>query len=209
MNMNRNAPKTPLTKGPTVKNPQAAARTRTADPFITSDRPATASDRPRPLTPAGTGARGRARTRPADRNAPKTPLARAAAIAVLASLSLGGDALATRSTAPACSRACVERVKAQVRAEVARRHREHKRRVIAPYRSWLRSTRACESSGNYRTNTGNGFYGAYQFTLDTWHRAGGRGRPDLATPLEQDYRAVVWRLRIGNPHSSAGWPVCG
>jgi resuscitation-promoting factor RpfA len=81
--------------------------------------------------------------------------------------------------------------------------------VSRPYRGWLYSTRMCESGGRYGTNTGNGFYGAYQFMASTWRAAGGRGLPHLAEPLEQDYRAVRWRLMIGNPHTRAGWPVCG
>ena len=32
--------------------------------------------------------------------------------------------------------------------------------------------RVCESSDNYRDNTGNGYYGAYQFDLRTWHSNG-------------------------------------
>jgi hypothetical protein len=84
-----------------------------------------------------------------------------------------------------------------------------KLRVIAPYRAWLGMVRRCESGGNYGIANGNGFYGAYQFTLTTWWAAGGRGMPHLNPPLEQDYRAVIWRLKIGNPHTTAGWPVCG
>ena len=34
----------------------------------------------------------------------------------------------------------------------------------------LAQLRMCESSGNYAINTGNGFYGAYQFDLGTWQR---------------------------------------
>ncbi|MDX3189787.1 transglycosylase family protein, partial [Streptomyces sp. MN03-5084-2B] len=33
--------------------------------------------------------------------------------------------------------------------------------------------RMCESSGRYATNTGNGYYGAYQFDLPTWRSVGG------------------------------------
>lgn len=87
--------------------------------------------------------------------------------------------------------------------------RRKKRRFIAPYEDWLYSTRMCESGGRYDTNTGNGFYGGYQFTLSTWRAAGGSGMPHLAEPLEQDYRAVRWRLMIGDPHTPGGWPVCG
>lgn len=85
----------------------------------------------------------------------------------------------------------------------------HRRSVIRPFRAWLYRTRMCESGGNYRANTGNGFYGAYQFVPSTWWAAGGRGMPHLAEPLEQDYRAVIWRKMIGDPHTPAGWPVCG
>ena len=37
--------------------------------------------------------------------------------------------------------------------------------------------RSCESHGNYQVNTGNGFYGAYQFDLGTWRSMGGSGLP--------------------------------
>lgn len=70
---------------------------------------------------------------------------------------------------------------------------------------WLRSTRACESGGNYRTNTGNGFYGAYQFDASSWRGAGGRGYAHQAPPREQDYRATVWKHIAG----TGAWPVCG
>jgi hypothetical protein len=41
-------------------------------------------------------------------------------------------------------------------------------RVIGPYRGWLARVRACESGGRYNINTGNGFLGAYQFTVSSW-----------------------------------------
>jgi hypothetical protein len=63
----------------------------------------------------------------------------------------------------------------------------------------------CESGGDYAINTGNGFYGAYQFTLHSWHAVGGWGYPNRNTPLEQDYRAVRL-LKAGGP---GNWPVCG
>ena len=49
----------------------------------------------------------------------------------------------------------------------------------------------CESTNRYDINTGNGYYGAYQFDLPTWRSVGGSGRPDQATPAEQDYRALI------------------
>ncbi len=46
----------------------------------------------------------------------------------------------------------------------------------------------CESSGNWRANTGNGHYGGLQFSQSSWRAAGGRkyaARADLATRAEQ------------------------
>lgn len=97
--------------------------------------------------------------------------------------------------------ACEKRVDHKEHAKTVRRWRQAAR----PYRAWLSSTRWCESRGRYGTNTGNGFYGAYQFDLTTWWSVGGRSYPHLAPAVEQDFRAVVLRLRRG----TAPWPVCG
>lgn len=43
----------------------------------------------------------------------------------------------------------------------------------------------CESSGNFATNTGNGYYGGFQFSLPTWQSVGGTGLPSDASPAEQ------------------------
>jgi len=94
------------------------------------------------------------------------------------------------------------RHKAQVRAE---RHDAKRRKVVRPYRAWLASTRRCESGGRYHIATGNGFYGAYQFTVSSWYAAGGRGMPHLNPPLEQDYRAV----RLLHIQGRGAWPNCG
>ena len=69
----------------------------------------------------------------------------------------------------------------------------------------LASIRACESGGNYATNTGNGFYGAYQFTQQSWEAVGGTGNPAAASPAEQDRRAAMLMAQSG----SGNWPVCG
>jgi Transglycosylase-like domain len=94
------------------------------------------------------------------------------------------------------------RHKATVRAE---RHAAKMLRVVRPHRGWLASTRSCESGGNYSINTGNGFYGAYQFTLQSWRAVGGWGMPHLASKMEQDYRAVL----LLNIQGRGAWPVCG
>ncbi|MET9800300.1 transglycosylase family protein [Streptomyces sp. NPDC006368] len=57
----------------------------------------------------------------------------------------------------------------------------------APRVDWDAIAR-CESSGNWKANTGNGHYGGLQFTQSSWEAAGGRAyapRADLATKSEQ------------------------
>ena len=66
--------------------------------------------------------------------------------------------------------------------------------------------RMCESSSRYTANTGNGYFGAYQFNLTTWSSVGGQGRPDQASPGEQDYRALyLYRMRGWQPWTCAGF----
>jgi hypothetical protein len=69
----------------------------------------------------------------------------------------------------------------------------------------LEAIAACESGGNPATNTGNGFYGKYQFTLSTWQSVGGTGNPAAASEAEQNQRAALLYAREG----AAPWPVCG
>jgi peptidoglycan hydrolase-like protein with peptidoglycan-binding domain len=64
--------------------------------------------------------------------------------------------------------------------------------------------RQCESSNRYDINTGNGYYGAYQFDLSTWRSVGGSGYPNDAAPAEQDYRALIlYRDRGWEPWTCA------
>ena len=64
--------------------------------------------------------------------------------------------------------------------------------------------RACESSGNYATNTGNGFYGAYQFDVQTWRGLGYPGVASQAPPAVQDQAAQrLYQSRGWEP-----WPAC-
>src|SRR5262249_55199217 len=75
-----------------------------------------------------------------------------------------------------------------------------------PTSQWKRQA-ACirhyESRGRWTTNTGNGYYGAYQFLLSTWRSVGGRSRPDLAAPREQSSRA--WRVWKRDGRSWREW----
>lgn len=62
----------------------------------------------------------------------------------------------------------------------------------------------CESGGNPSTNTGNGYYGMYQFTQQTWESVGGSGLPSDASAAEQTARAQALQQRSG----WGQWPGC-
>jgi peptidoglycan hydrolase CwlO-like protein len=68
---------------------------------------------------------------------------------------------------------------------------------------WLQ-LRECESGDNYRENTGNGYYGAYQFSQQTWSGLGLASRPDLASPQTQDAAAIRLQAEVG----WGAWPAC-
>ncbi len=73
--------------------------------------------------------------------------------------------------------------------------------------TWLAKLRACESGGNYADNTGNGYYGAYQFSLGTWQRLGNSGLPSNAPPSVQDQAIVQNTNRSGGGLASQN-PGC-
>lgn len=62
----------------------------------------------------------------------------------------------------------------------------------------------CESGGNPATNSGNGYYGLYQFSLPTWQSVGGYGLPSDASAAEQTMRAQILQQRAG----WGQWPAC-
>ncbi|MGO8877531.1 MAG: transglycosylase family protein [Acidimicrobiales bacterium] len=64
--------------------------------------------------------------------------------------------------------------------------------------------RMCESGGNYAEDTGNGFYGAYQFSLSTWYGLGFTGLPSDASPAVQDRAAEELEAEAG----WGQWPGC-
>jgi nucleoid-associated protein YgaU len=66
----------------------------------------------------------------------------------------------------------------------------------------------CESGGNWKINTGNGFYGGVQFAAGTWKAYGGKtyaSQAHLATKAEQI--AIARRVLAGQ--GPGAWPTCG
>ncbi|WP_051837470.1 transglycosylase family protein [Streptomyces sp. NRRL WC-3742] len=67
---------------------------------------------------------------------------------------------------------------------------------------------ACESSGNWHVNTGNGYFGGLQFDAPTWRENGGLDyapRADLASREEQ----IDIAQRLAGRRGLSPWPVCG
>ena len=99
------------------------------------------------------------------------------------------------------------------RAHVARYSLNKKElRQITKAKKWAskrkaRSVVRCESGGNYKINTGNGYYGAWQFNYGTWLGNGG-GKyaryAHLAPKFAQDHIAwKTWKSRGWQPWACA------
>ncbi|MFI6673436.1 transglycosylase family protein [Kribbella sp. NPDC050470] len=68
-----------------------------------------------------------------------------------------------------------------------------------------RKVAECESGGNPRAVNPAGYYGLFQFDLQTWRSVGGSGNPAKASAAEQLMRAKkLYAQRGAQP-----WPVCG
>ena len=64
--------------------------------------------------------------------------------------------------------------------------------------------RSCESGGRYDLNSGNGYYGAYQFAFSTWQKLGYPGYPHEAPAATQDEAAKKLQAKQG----WGPWPAC-
>ncbi|MFF9645300.1 FG-GAP-like repeat-containing protein [Kitasatospora aureofaciens] len=66
----------------------------------------------------------------------------------------------------------------------------------------------CESSGDWSINTGNGYFGGVQISLDTWNAYGGRqyaSYPNQATKQQQ----ILIAEKILAGQGPVAWPNCG
>jgi len=73
--------------------------------------------------------------------------------------------------------------------------------------TWLLELRDCESGGNYADDTGNGYYGAYQFSLGTWERLGLSGLPSDSPPSVQD-EAIIKNTNLSSGGLASQNPGC-
>jgi resuscitation-promoting factor RpfA len=65
----------------------------------------------------------------------------------------------------------------------------------------------CESGGNWRANTGNGYYGGLQFSRPTWNSFGGRAyarTANYATRLQQ----ITVAEKVLRAQGWNAWPTC-
>ena len=62
----------------------------------------------------------------------------------------------------------------------------------------------CESSGNWSTDTGNGFSGGLQFTPSTWRAFGGSGDAEDASRSEQ----IQVAEKVKASQGMNAWPTC-
>lgn len=62
----------------------------------------------------------------------------------------------------------------------------------------------CESGGDWSANTGNGYYGGIQFSLETWRSVGGSGYPHENSREEQIKRGKILQEQSG----WGQWPAC-
>ena len=62
----------------------------------------------------------------------------------------------------------------------------------------------CESGGNWRINTGNGYYGGLQFNLGTWRGVGMSGYPHQASKSTQ----IAAGQKLHSQRGWSPWPAC-
>ncbi|GGV64560.1 hypothetical protein GCM10010277_71380 [Streptomyces longisporoflavus] len=66
---------------------------------------------------------------------------------------------------------------------------------------------ACESTGNWSINTGNGFYGGLQFKQSTWEAYGGTAYAPRADRATKDQQIAVAE-KVLDAQGPRAWPVC-
>jgi hypothetical protein len=86
----------------------------------------------------------------------------------------------------------------------AERRQATRRRRAALVARW-QGVADCESGGDWAANTGNGYYGGLQFSLQTWEAYGGQGMPNERPAWYQSRIAE----RVRHDTGLGAWPHCG
>ncbi|GAB2911995.1 transglycosylase family protein [Streptomyces heilongjiangensis] len=66
---------------------------------------------------------------------------------------------------------------------------------------------ACESGGNWRINTGNGYYGGLQFAPTTWRAYGGTAYAPTADKASKAQQIAI-ATKVQRAQGWGAWPVC-
>ncbi|MEU4422724.1 transglycosylase family protein [Actinoplanes sp. NPDC024001] len=66
----------------------------------------------------------------------------------------------------------------------------------------------CESGGNWRINTGNGYYGGLQFSRSTWRAYGGTKFATTANRATKSEQILIAE-RVLRGQGIGAWPHCG
>lgn len=66
---------------------------------------------------------------------------------------------------------------------------------------------ACESSGRWSINTGNGYYGGLQFSASTWKHFGGEAFAPLAHQATKAEQIAIARRTL-HAQGPRAWPTC-
>ena len=66
----------------------------------------------------------------------------------------------------------------------------------------------CESGGNWKINTGNGYYGGLQFSPRTWTGFGGKTYASKAHRAKKSEQIAIAR-RVLAVQGRGAWPTCG
>lgn len=65
----------------------------------------------------------------------------------------------------------------------------------------------CESGGNWRANTGNGYYGGLQFSRGTWRSFGGGAYAGTANHASRSQQIAIAE-KVLRSQGWRAWPAC-
>jgi LysM repeat protein len=116
-------------------------------------------------------------------------------------LTLDGEKLATAPRTVTPKKVVTKKTERKVRTS---RSEDRPSTSVSMSAAW-RKVAQCESSGNPRAVNPAGYYGLFQFDLQTWRSVGGSGNPANASAAEQLMRAKKLYAQRG----ASPWPVCG